>query len=340
MFNSVISIAITLVFIFLLLAVMVTAINEFIFTLRRSRATQLESFLAKLFFEDTQWNQVFEKIRHSPFINVLKKESDQFPAAIPAENFAKALLAHLGNNNLSYKAIEDCVRDNKDADSEFFRMMKALLSQTRTYEELQAEIEKIFNAAMDRLTGWYKRKAKIMSFVIGFLICAALNVDTINVTDNLWHNKDKAEQISAFAITASKYFEKNDSSQLVFRSGIDTLATISSGNPLLRNSLPGKAVSSLDTTGNAVPQKQLVRSYSLLSSLDLPIGWSSDNVPLTKGNSLRIIMMWLLKFLGILLTTAAVSLGAPYWFDILNKITPLKQTTPKSPDTAGGGSGK
>ena len=50
MFNSVvISIAITLVFIFLLLAVMVTAINELVFTFMRSRSKQLEDFLSRLY---------------------------------------------------------------------------------------------------------------------------------------------------------------------------------------------------------------------------------------------------------------------------------------------------
>jgi hypothetical protein len=65
----------------------------------------------------------------------------------------------------------------------------------------------------------------------------------------------------------------------------------------------------------------------MLSAIDLPMGWSKENYPSTSGSTGRILFEWFLKLLGILLTTAAVSLGAPYWFDILNKITPLKQTS-------------
>jgi hypothetical protein len=33
---------------------------------------------------------------------------------------------------------------------------------------------------------------------------------------------------------------------------------------------------------------------------------------------------WLAKILGILFTTIAVSLGAPFWFDVLNKFVNLR----------------
>jgi hypothetical protein len=189
---------------------------------------------------------------------------------------------------------------------------------------------------MDRLTGWYKRNAKIMSFVFAFLICAGLNVDSITITKNLWNNKDKAEQIASFAAAASAYMEKNDSSQVVFRSGVDTLAYLKVENKALTGSKVGQAVAMIDTTGGKKSEQQLVRSYNVLANLDIPIGWSKNNVPADSGNCWMNIGLWLLKILGILLTTAAVSLGAPFWFDILNKVTPLKQAAGKSAPAKGG----
>jgi hypothetical protein len=44
---------------------------------------------------------------------------------------------------------------------------------------------------------------------------------------------------------------------------------------------------------------------------------------------------WLMKLLGWILTTIAVSLGAPFWFDMLNKVMVIRATvkpTEKSPD--------
>ena len=334
MFNSVfLSIAITLVFIILLLAVMITAINDLVFTYWRSRSKELKTFLENLFFDDKHWKEIFESIKTSPFINVLKKDPKSFPGAIPAETFTTALLAHIGKNVLTIEAVKKAVEENKDSKSEFYSLLTALLSQNPTMEQLRAEIDKIYNSAMERLIGWYKRKAKIMSFVFGLIICAGLNVDMITITKNLWNNKDKAEQIASFAAAAGKYFERNDSSQVVLKSGSETLASIGVENKALTGSKIGNAVANMDTTGGNTSKTQLVRSYSILANLDIPIGWSKDNYPVNSDNCIMNFTLWLLKILGIFLTSAAVSLGAPFWFDILNKISPLKQAAGKNPTT-------
>jgi hypothetical protein len=54
-----------------------------------------------------------------------------------------------------------------------------------------------------------------------------------------------------------------------------------------------------------------------LNELSLPVGWNDKTTPQdAKG--------WSLKVLGILLTGSAASLGAPFWFDILNKLLGIK----------------
>ncbi|AGZ41925.1 hypothetical protein [Actinoplanes friuliensis] len=42
---------------------------------------------------------------------------------------------------------------------------------------------------------------------------------------------------------------------------------------------------------------------------------------------------WLLKLLGLVLTAAAAALGAPFWFDLLNRLVNLRSTG-KRPDPA------
>jgi len=329
MFNSVvISIAITLVFIFLLLAIMVTAINELMFTFMRSKSKQLEGFLDKLYFDDEDWKDIFKKLKNSPFINVLKKGPHKFPGAIPAETFTTALLAQIGKNELTIEAIQRVSDEHKDSQSDFYVMLRAILSQKPTFEQLRAEIDKMFNNAMDRLTGWYRRNAKIRSFVVAAIICFTLNVDTITITKNLWNNKDKADQLASSAVASVNYFEKVDSTKVVLKSGIDREAQGMADNKALTTSKVGQAVASLDTTDNK-PAQQLQESYGVLSSMDLPIGWTKDNMPAATEKPGTKALLWFLKLLGILLTTAAVSMGSPYWFDLLNKLTPLKQSTSK-----------
>ena len=55
-------------------------------------------------------------------------------------------------------------------------------------------------------------------------------------------------------------------------------------------------------------------AFELLKSF--PIGWEQD---LPQG-----CLGWLKRLLGWIMTTAAVSLGAPFWFDLLGKVANLR----------------
>jgi hypothetical protein len=63
-------------------------------------------------------------------------------------------------------------------------------------------------------------------------------------------------------------------------------------------------------------------AVNTLSQFGLPLGWVV--LPQT-------IFGWFLKILGLLVTMAAVSLGASFWFDLLNKITNTRLSGPKPP---------
>lgn len=56
-----------------------------------------------------------------------------------------------------------------------------------------------------------------------------------------------------------------------------------------------------------------------LDALSLPVGWDEANQPQGAGG-------YALKVLGIFLTGSAASLGAPFWFDVLNKLLGLKSS--------------
>ncbi len=328
MFNSVIlNIAITLVFIFLVLAIMVTGINEIWFTFLRTKANKLEKFLDKLFF-DAEWNGIVKDLKKSPFINVLKKETDAFPAKIPAENFTSALLTIIGDGKIDMKSIRDNVKKKTDP-GQFYKMLTAILSQNKTIEGLRKEIDTMFNNSMDRLSGWYKRNAKIMSLFVALGICAALNIDTINIATSLWKDKEQAEKFASFAVEASKNFEKNTSGEVILKDQEETLAKFEV------TAIPAEQ----DTS--AVNDKKIdegiqhvVKTYNVLTDMGIPMGWTKKNIPPCSGNFFMDAALWLLKVLGIALTAIATSLGAPFWFDVLNRVTPLKKAPVESAASA------
>ena len=56
-----------------------------------------------------------------------------------------------------------------------------------------------------------------------------------------------------------------------------------------------------------------------LNSIGLPLGW-------TWGPWAQSVGGWVLKVLGLLLTALAISLGAPFWFDLLNRAINIRSS--------------
>jgi hypothetical protein len=70
------------------------------------------------------------------------------------------------------------------------------------------------------------------------------------------------------------------------------------------------------------------RANDELNALDLPIGIERYSLPRNSGD-------WVRMFGGILITAFAVTLGAPFWFDALNKMMVIRSTVKpheKSPE--------
>jgi len=63
--------------------------------------------------------------------------------------------------------------------------------------------------------------------------------------------------------------------------------------------------------------------------LPIPIGWEKTNLPESCFSLLS--CEWWMKILGWILTALALSLGAPFWFDMLKKVMSIRNVG-KNPD--------
>ena len=73
------------------------------------------------------------------------------------------------------------------------------------------------------------------------------------------------------------------------------------------------------------------KNLNEIQKLGLPVGWDRAD-PRTIPNNFG---GWLIKIIGWLLTAIAISLGAPFWFDLLNKFMVVRSTVKpheKSPE--------
>lgn len=320
MFSSpILSIAITLFAAYLLLAIMATGINEIIFILFRQRRKQLEEFLANFIFDEEWKNVTFPDFSESPFISVLKKDKEHFPDDIPPANFARAILTIAGEGRSDLKTIKGLVKAKVEKGS-IYPMLNSLSSQVGNTAELQAEIEKIFEAAMQRVTGIYRRNARIVSFFVGLALAVFLNIDTITITDRLWSEKELANRTADNATLIFSEIHKDASGTVGINRNAKAVTESVSGSLITR--IPGNADDSLK---QAIAR--LKTANALIQQSELPLGWATQNYPGCTDHFWTDLLAWVVKTLGFLLTAVAISLGAPFWFDILSRVTPLRKSS-------------
>lgn len=64
-------------------------------------------------------------------------------------------------------------------------------------------------------------------------------------------------------------------------------------------------------------------SFADMESYQLPLGWETEVFPRHKSSSGKLI--WILsKISGLFLSTLLISIGAPFWYDVLNKLVRLR----------------
>jgi hypothetical protein len=78
-----------------------------------------------------------------------------------------------------------------------------------------------------------------------------------------------------------------------------------------------------------VPEAKIKKYSKSLESLKLPIGWEAD-LATVKGDTCAMYVAAVKTIpnhlIGWIITAAAVSMGAPFWFDTLNRIMVVRST--------------
>jgi hypothetical protein len=133
---------------------------------------------------------------------------------------------------------------------------------------------------MQRVTGWYKRHAQRVLWLIAILIVLAFNVDTLSIGQTLWRDAPA------------------------------------------RNLIVHQAETAIQTDQSKTDPAAAAKA------LPVPLGWKlfatgagPEDIPNTTDSILA-------KILGLLLSAAALTLGAPFWFDLLSKIVRVRGSGP------------
>jgi hypothetical protein len=316
MFGSqILDVAIGIIFVYLLLSLMCSALNEIIEARIKNRAKSLELGIRNLLGN----NELANDFYNHPLISGLFKDN-QKPSYIPSRTFALALMNIVapqagadGPNPLqSFRKTISEIKDESPA-APIKNALLALADDAQgDISKLRANVENWYDDTMDRVSGWYKRRTQTIIVFLGFGIAIALNADTAHIARSL--SNDAALRNSLVA--ASQAFAQKEN--------------------------PGGSATATSTTApeTQTPQSMFNENMKRIRGLGLPIGWNleSDD-PHVRWPGLRVWSAgvptaWYeqvrFHWLGWILTALAISLGAPFWFDMLNKfITVRSAVKPK-----------
>lgn len=142
----------------------------------------------------------------------------------------------------------------------------------------------------------YKRNLRTISFFIGLGVAVGFNIDTLFLTEHLYRNKESRDATVALALKIT------EADKEVFDACL---------------ALP------MDTRKAAPRYAELLRLVDHIqeqseSGGKLPIGWKD--------------VLQVFQHSGLASDTLALSLGAPFWFDLLNKIVNVRHGIAK-PET-------
>jgi hypothetical protein len=269
--STILDVAIGIAFIYLLVSLVISAINEFIAALLKSRAKNLAQGIQALLQDPSPTGWAARLYQH-PLVASLSTPNSK-PSYIPSRTFALALLDLIAPATTDgTRTLADLKTGLANLPGPLQRTLTTLLEESQDdVERLKKQIEIWFNNGMDRASGWYKRKTQWLQFFLGLSIVIVLNIDSVHIGRALW-----------------------------------------AVNSPLRASLVESAKSFVAQPGGTNrPMKDVVDAISTAS---LPIGWSEFPKP----------DQWPTVIVGWLITAFAVSLGAPFWFDLLNKFVNVR----------------
>ena len=238
----------------------------------------------------------------------LRRRDMHLTPYLSAQTFARALLDMFvseGDGETSIDRIRERVWRLDEAVPGRGALLVLIREAEGDLDRLRRSIEHWYDEQMSHVTGWYKRWAQWRLFLVGGLLAILANVSTVSVAQALYVDQPIRQAVVAQAQA-------------------------------------GQVCDTTPDTDLGCERRQL----GVLRNLSLPVGWQlheavadcragNDGADCGWHPGAWLSWAWdsvraagvvgvLLRLLGWLVTAAAVSFGAPFWFDALSKLGSLR----------------
>lgn len=304
-----VEIAISIITVFLVLSLFVTAATEFCATILKTRAKYLKRALKNLLKDDALIKEFHSNaLLRGDGVSLVQgpvplPDAMLHPSYIGAKTFSRSLITALGR-------LDDAQGDSPDHSLEAIRgsitkithkpLKEALLVLVAEAERkgtaISDEIEAWYDSLMQRVSGAFKRKQQSFAFCVGLLAAAVFNIDVVGLTSDL-----KNDELRATYLETAQQFSQNAELRAAFSSEVQD---------------------------SEVTKDEVLAMWNDLDTVGL--GWP---VEVVEAGTLKTYFCyigenWSLLF-GWLIAALAATLGAPFWFDILSKFVNLRGVGPK-----------
>jgi hypothetical protein len=219
MFNSsVLDLTVGLIFVFLSISLATAAIAEVISSCLALRARTLRAGIGQL-LNDGDFRGLAREVYTHAAVNPrgdgkrddAQKSNRKDPAYIDRQLFGQAMLdilkispeiakADIDPNAPRGKPTETALKNAVDQslkalstapgntpDDQLQKLLYGIIERSLgDPDKIKEEVVAWFDNAMDRVSGWYKRWAQLVTFIVALLLAAALNIDAVEIGAALW----------------------------------------------------------------------------------------------------------------------------------------------------------
>lgn len=288
------------------------------------------------------------------------------PSYLSSENFVTILLETLKSLDgkesevVSIALLKPIIEQNENIESETRKILLLHLNEAAgDLDVFKYRLGKWYNDTMDRVSGWYKRGSQFRLLAMGIVLAITLNIDTIEITNFLSHNDKASDQLAAMGVAAAQNpnLSRDTISKEVMDSIKENIKTVNvlvgigwgdygAGDTAFRRKILSKCKYHEAYDGNRTLAIAFVAAHPAtdktftqeeqIANRQFAMIYDSDRL----GDKIRFryvvcYQLWhWRKILGFLITALAISLGAPFWFDLLNKFVSLRSAV-KSVNSSG-----
>ena len=356
-------VAIGLLFIYLLYSLLATIIQEIIATFFSLRASNLEKAITRMLEDGSKNKNIVQAFYKHPIIKFLGEDerNKKKPSYLKADTFSKVIIDLLKGNSeealkpgtdirpLIQQAIDKGMiawntagatsADAARIEKETILYLRSIWADAQgDVDRFRSYLENWFEETMDRASGWYKKRTQRILFFIGLVLAASFNVNTIDIVKKL----EKDPELRTELVTQADAFTKahpNLDKELMQEKKEDVV--------MVQKDTTGRtSLKTLDSLNEAQYEKDTAKRNMLvkqateivtkdISSTNhiLGLGWTQKHFEEEIHQSPKEIAVYFgLSLLGWIITALAISLGAPFWFDLLNKMMQLRSSTTTGSD--------